>query len=104
MPTTIPPPGQLETARPILEPSLRPPEPKSATELTETLIVEPSKGEAIRPFGYRASDEELGELRRRILATRWPDRETVNDDSQGVQLATMQSSPITGRANMTGER
>ena len=44
---------------------------------------------SIRPFSYRASDEELADLRRRIVATRWPDRETVDDDSQGVQLATM---------------
>ena len=33
---------------------------------------------------------ELADLRRRINATKWPDRETVDDDSQGVQLATMQ--------------
>ena len=35
-------------------------------------------------------EEELAELRRRIAATRWPDRETVTDQSQGVQLATIQ--------------
>jgi hypothetical protein len=46
---------------------------------------------AIRPFKYRASDAELAELRRRIAATRWPERETVADDSQGVQLATAQA-------------
>ncbi len=44
----------------------------------------------IRPFRYTASDEELAELRRRILATRWPEKEPVDDQSQGVQLATMQ--------------
>ena len=44
----------------------------------------------IRPFEFHASDNDLADLRRRIKATRWPDRETVNDDSQGVQLATMQ--------------
>jgi pimeloyl-ACP methyl ester carboxylesterase len=44
---------------------------------------------AIRPFGFRASDEELAELRRRIAATRWPEKETVEDQSQGVPLATM---------------
>lgn len=43
---------------------------------------------AIRPFHYKASDAELADLRRRIQATRWPDQETVKDDSQGVQLAT----------------
>jgi pimeloyl-ACP methyl ester carboxylesterase len=44
---------------------------------------------AIRPFHFSASDEALSDLRRRIQATRWPDRELVNDPSQGVQLATM---------------
>ena len=46
---------------------------------------------AIRPFKYRAADAELAELRRRINATKWPERETVTDDSQGVQLATIQA-------------
>jgi len=46
--------------------------------------------DAIRPFHYNATDAELTELRRRLAATRWPDRETVSDRSQGVQLATMQ--------------
>jgi pimeloyl-ACP methyl ester carboxylesterase len=46
---------------------------------------------AIRPFQAHFSDAELADLRRRISATRWPDRETVTDDSQGVQLQTMQN-------------
>jgi pimeloyl-ACP methyl ester carboxylesterase len=46
---------------------------------------------AIRPFQMNVvPEEELTELRRRINATRWPERETVTDASQGVQLATMQ--------------
>lgn len=45
----------------------------------------------IRPFKYRATDAELTELRRRVSATRWPERETVTDDSQGVQLATIRA-------------
>ena len=45
---------------------------------------------SIRPFQFHASEAELADLKRRIAATRWPDRETVKDDSQGVQLATMQ--------------
>jgi pimeloyl-ACP methyl ester carboxylesterase len=45
---------------------------------------------AIRPFTYSAPEEELVDLKRRITATRWPDRETVTDQSQGVQLATIQ--------------
>jgi len=46
--------------------------------------------EAIRPFRFRASDEALADLRRRIAETRWPEKETVADPSQGVQLAFMQ--------------
>lgn len=44
----------------------------------------------IRQFTYRASETELAELRRRVLATRLPEKETTNDLSQGVSLATMQ--------------
>ena len=44
----------------------------------------------IRPFRVDFPDEEIAELRRRIAATRWPDQETVTDDSQGVRLALMQ--------------
>jgi len=46
---------------------------------------------AIRPFKFHASDEALADLRRRINATRWPDKEQVLDESQGVRLATMQA-------------
>jgi pimeloyl-ACP methyl ester carboxylesterase len=45
---------------------------------------------AIRPFEVSFPETELTELRRRINATRWPERETVNDESQGVQFDTMQ--------------
>ena len=60
-------------------------------------------GESIRPFTVSFPQEEIDELRRRIAATRWPERELVSDaasrriwatasagDTQGVQLATMQ--------------
>jgi pimeloyl-ACP methyl ester carboxylesterase len=46
---------------------------------------------AIRPFHVNFAESELTELRRRIKATRWPDKETVNDATQGVQLATTQA-------------
>jgi len=46
---------------------------------------------SIRPFHVNVPEAELTELRRRINATRWPERETVTDASQGVQLATMQA-------------
>jgi pimeloyl-ACP methyl ester carboxylesterase len=45
---------------------------------------------AIRPFHLEVPEEQLAELRRRIVATQWPEKETVPDDSQGVPLATMQ--------------
>jgi len=46
---------------------------------------------AIRPFRFTASKEALDDLHRRINATKWPERETVTDASQGVQLATIQA-------------
>ena len=45
---------------------------------------------SVRPFRVDFPEAELTELRRRIKATRWPERETVTDDSQGVPLALMQ--------------
>jgi hypothetical protein len=45
---------------------------------------------SIRLFTFRASDEALADLKRRIAATKWPNKELVSDASQGVQLATMQ--------------
>src|SRR5215472_9498710 len=45
---------------------------------------------AIRPFRVEVTDAELDDLRRRIRATRWPEQETVKDESQGVGLATIQ--------------
>jgi pimeloyl-ACP methyl ester carboxylesterase len=50
----------------------------------------PLTDESIRPFHVHVPQAELDDLRRRILATKWPDPETVKDESQGVQLATMQ--------------
>ncbi|WP_344699603.1 epoxide hydrolase [Sphingomonas limnosediminicola] len=50
----------------------------------------PADDPSIRPFKYHASDAELADLKRRVRATRWPTRELVPDDTQGVQLATMQ--------------
>src|SRR5712672_1952817 len=49
------------------------------------------QADAIRPFHVNVAETELTELRRRINATKWPERETVTDASQGVQLATMQA-------------
>jgi Epoxide hydrolase N terminus len=45
---------------------------------------------AIRPFRVQVPEGDLAELRRRLAATLWPDKETVTDRSQGVQLARLQ--------------
>jgi pimeloyl-ACP methyl ester carboxylesterase len=67
-------------------------EPATTTApATKTFVIGAADDDlSIRPFQYRASDEELADLRARVAATRWPERETVADQSQGVQLATMQ--------------
>jgi pimeloyl-ACP methyl ester carboxylesterase len=49
-----------------------------------------SEKSAIRPFTVETSEQELQSLRQRVAATRWPDKETVPDHSQGVQLDTIQ--------------
>jgi pimeloyl-ACP methyl ester carboxylesterase len=48
------------------------------------------EGVAVRPFRIDVPEEDLLDLRRRIMETRWPEREAVADASQGVQLATIQ--------------
>ena len=59
----------------------------STTEVAERTTAEKT---AIRSFKVGFSEEELSEVRRRINATRWPESETVSDDSQGARLAMMQ--------------
>jgi pimeloyl-ACP methyl ester carboxylesterase len=54
------------------------------------LTAKPPSAPAVRPFTFKASEAELEDLRNRIKATRWPEKETVADDTQGVQLATIQ--------------
>jgi pimeloyl-ACP methyl ester carboxylesterase len=57
---------------------------------TLQLDAAPHTGTAeIRPFHINVPEEQLIDLRRRIAATQWPERETVNDATQGVRLATM---------------
>jgi pimeloyl-ACP methyl ester carboxylesterase len=48
-----------------------------------------AENDKIRPFRVNVPDDELVALRKRVQATRWPDRETVADPSQGVQFATI---------------
>ena len=50
----------------------------------------PTDKTAIRPFQVNVPEAELADLRRRVSATKWPERETVADESQGVQLSTIQ--------------
>jgi pimeloyl-ACP methyl ester carboxylesterase len=50
----------------------------------------PQVATAIRPFTFKAPEADLQDLRNRISATRWPEKEAVADDTQGVQLATIQ--------------
>jgi hypothetical protein len=66
-----------ETA--VTETRPQPAEPGAAVEDT-----------TIRPFHVNVPEEDLVELRRRIASARWPSKELVADDSQGVQLATLQ--------------
>jgi pimeloyl-ACP methyl ester carboxylesterase len=61
------------------------------TVATQPAINQASDKTAIHPFQVNVPEAELTELRRRIHATKWPERETVTDANQGVQLATVQA-------------
>jgi pimeloyl-ACP methyl ester carboxylesterase len=63
----------------------------SQTSATQQSSEQAADKTAIRPSHVTFPEAELTELRRRINATKWPDRETVGDATQGVQLATMQA-------------
>ncbi|MFM0114976.1 epoxide hydrolase family protein [Paraburkholderia nemoris] len=62
-----------------------------STSITEITPATGGDGMAIRKLHVHVPEAQLADLRRRIKATRWPERETVTDASQGVQLATMQN-------------
>jgi pimeloyl-ACP methyl ester carboxylesterase len=81
--------------------SAKPPSPDRRKVLTASAVVAASSlipasahaattSDAVRPFHISIPNEQLMDLRRRIVATRWPERETVTDDSQGVPLEMMQ--------------
>ena len=61
-----------------------------AASLFPTYPGSAATNDTIRPFRVRVPQEALTDLRRRIAATRWPDKETVADQSQGAQLAKLQ--------------
>ena len=85
MADTTHPPGGTDTLAPTRTTATRSEEPK-------TILLNRAGGDtAIRPFSFNATNDELADLKRRITATRWPERETVDDQTQGVQLATSQA-------------
>src|SRR5262245_16274758 len=63
----------------------------SASSLLPSQSAAAASSDVIRPFRFEATQEQLADLRRRIAATRWPDKEQVTDETQGVRLATMRS-------------
>ena len=85
--------SDMTASTPVTAPTLEPapPTPSNATEAEALLIVTRAArdGDAVRPFTFRASDDDLADLKRRIKAMRWSERELVDDGSQGVQLALM---------------
>jgi pimeloyl-ACP methyl ester carboxylesterase len=70
--------------------TIRSPTHRRRMIMAMTAVSQAGDATAIRPFHVSFAETELADLRRRINATRWPERETVTDQSQGVQLATMQ--------------
>ena len=61
----------------------------SGVEAAQSSTAAPANGKAIRPFHINIPKEAVADMLKRIAATRWPEKETVTDASQGVQLATM---------------
>ena len=62
----------------------------TATSATQQRSEQATDKNAIRPFHVNVPEADLADLRRRLAATRWPDKETVADRSQGAQLAKLQ--------------
>jgi pimeloyl-ACP methyl ester carboxylesterase len=81
--TTVPPQSDTTTVEPLAK-AVRP--AAAREELTETFILAPTDDSSIRPFRVNMPEEDVADLRRRLQATRWPDKETVTDQSQGPQL------------------
>src|SRR5262245_14847538 len=73
-----------------LFPKARAEHPDGTIPVSSTNAAQATDKTAIRPFHVNVPEAELAELRRRIKATRWPERETTKDFSQGVQLAMIQ--------------
>ena len=63
----------------------------AATGLSSARTVLANDGRAITPFSYHAPKSALDDLKQRLTQTRWPDRETVTDWSQGVPLSKLRA-------------
>ena len=81
-------PANAETTQPETTQEEQPMTTAVATHEDTTKLADTA---AIRPFKAQVPEAELSELRRRINNTKWPERETVTDTTQGVQLATTQA-------------
>jgi hypothetical protein len=62
----------------------------SSFNLHSATVASAAEDSSIRPLHVNVPQADLDDLRRRVLATRWPAKETVNDQSQGVQRAKLQ--------------
>jgi len=90
--TKPPEPSAAETLAPAPTTAAPSTTTTEASVIGARAIAQPSVDTSIRPFPkIHMPQEAIEELRRRIAATRWPEKETVSDQSQGVPLATMQS-------------
>lgn len=64
--------------------------PASAADSSQSGVVNAKSDESVRPFQIHVPQAQLDDLRKRIAETRWPDKETVDDISQGIQLKRVQ--------------
>jgi len=87
MADTTSPSGGADTLAPTPQPT---PAQKREAKQERTILFTGTEEPPIRPFSFHAPKTDLADLKRRIANARWPERELVNDASQGVQLATMQ--------------
>ena len=78
--------------------------PTSMHAQAEARSATASGAAAIKPFSVHFPDEALADLRRRVSAMRWPEKEIVTDHSQGVPLATMQKLARYWETDTTGAR
>jgi pimeloyl-ACP methyl ester carboxylesterase len=87
--TTVPPQPSITVATLSATPAQAESAPAASEGLTEELIIAATDDNSIRPFRANVPDDAVVDLRRRLQATRWPDDETVADQSQGPQLAKL---------------